>query len=179
MKQYKQTPYLVSEDGLVYRKGKPNPLKPDVSSSGYYRVSLSIDGKVQRLLVHRMVAEVFIENLTNLPDVNHKDNNPSNNSMSNLEWVTHSQNMLHCHKQGRCSNLVASAKASAAKLKQSSDFFSKLLGEQFIAVVNENPRNKVVYSCPFCSKQVTSRTDSSVFKKEVIGCNSCMRKMKI
>lgn len=59
---------------------------------GYYRVDLCKDGKRSTKKVHRLVAETFIPNPDNLPCVNHKDCNPSNNAVSNLEWCTYSYN---------------------------------------------------------------------------------------
>lgn len=77
--------------------------------------------KFQRhFAIHRLVALAFIPNPSNLPDINHKDGNPSNNNASNLEWVTHRQNMAHAAAMG----LVAkgarngNAKLTAAKVKR-------------------------------------------------------------
>ena len=179
MKQYKNTPYFVTEQGQVFRKGKLKPLLPDVAKKGYCRVTLSVEGITTRLLVHQMVAEIYLPNPNLCEFVNHKDNTPTNNSKDNLEWVTHSGNMLHCHVQGRCSNLVASAKASEQKFDRSEKFFKQLLGVNFAELVNENPRNYVKYLCSCCQILCKSRTDSSVFKNDKIECRSCLRRMKI
>ena len=58
----------------------------------YGRVMLSNGGKTRRFLIHRLVAQAFIPNPDNLPLINHKDENPSNNCANNLEWCTQKYN---------------------------------------------------------------------------------------
>lgn len=60
-------------------------------------VELWKDNKRKRVLVHRLVAEAFVENPDNKPQVNHKDGNPQNNNYNNLEWVTNSENVKHAY----------------------------------------------------------------------------------
>lgn len=76
-------------------------LKEDVSDSGYKRVTLSKKSVTKRFLTHRLVAKAFLENPENKPFINHIDNNPQNNTIKNLEYVTHSENMLHAQRQKR------------------------------------------------------------------------------
>lgn len=66
------------------------------SGRRYKTVCLFIDGTRFYKLVHRLVAAAFIPNPANKPEVNHKDGNKTYNSVSNLEWVTKSENELHC-----------------------------------------------------------------------------------
>jgi hypothetical protein len=62
------------------------------------RPGLSVNGKVQQYYLHRIVAEHFIENPNNLPEVNHKDGNFYNNISDNLEWISKIDNMRHARK---------------------------------------------------------------------------------
>ena len=61
-------------------------LKPRYDKDGYLRVGLCKDGKMKSKYIHRLVAEAFIPNPNGFSQVNHKDENPSNNKLSNLEW---------------------------------------------------------------------------------------------
>jgi hypothetical protein len=70
----------------------------------YKCVNLCKDGKVSTKTVHRLVAEAFIANPYNKPVINHIDCNPSNNNVSNLEWVTELENQMHSRKLGRYKN---------------------------------------------------------------------------
>ena len=63
-------------------------LKPGKDKGGYLKVHLCKDGKAKSILLHRLVADEFIDNIDNLPQINHKDENPSNNNVNNLEWCT-------------------------------------------------------------------------------------------
>ena len=96
--------YQVSNLGRVKslpkaRSSRVNFLKHRVDS-GYARVSLSVNGKARNHSVHRLIAIEFIKNIDNLPVVNHIDGNKLNNSISNLEWVTSSENSLHAYRIG-------------------------------------------------------------------------------
>ena len=73
----------------------------------YLGVSLhNGNGIMTSLRVHRIVAETFIPNPANLPQVNHIDGDKSNNKVDNLEWVTEKQNTDHAWKTGLCENIV-------------------------------------------------------------------------
>lgn len=74
-----------------YYMTKEKIIKPAVNKNGYQH--LSLDCKDYR--VHRLVAQAFIKNPNNYRDVNHKNGNKLDNRVSNLEWVSHSQNEIH------------------------------------------------------------------------------------
>jgi len=87
--------YQVSDLGQVrsLKFGKVRILKPGHNTDGYLKVILCQSGNKRNVLVHRLVAEAFIPNPLKLPVINHKDENPVNNVVTNLEWCTHRYNM--------------------------------------------------------------------------------------
>lgn len=110
--------YLISENGEVFSTRTNRILKQQLSNVGYYRVEINIDGNAKRYGVHRLVAETFIPNPENLPVVNHKDENPKNNNVCNLEWCTHqyNQNYGTC-KERRVANTDYKTGSDNAKSK--------------------------------------------------------------
>ena len=81
----------VTEDGRVFRV-LCKEVKGDIGKNGYVRVR---DGKSNRHLVHRLVANKYIPNPENKPQVNHKDKIRHHNHKDNLEWVTEQENQEH------------------------------------------------------------------------------------
>lgn len=94
--------YEVSNFGNVRNKTTKYILKGRMSKSGYLMVSLKIDNtqKFQNRYIHRLVAQEWIDNPEEKREVNHKDGNKINNNISNLEWVTSSENQRHRHSIG-------------------------------------------------------------------------------
>jgi len=81
-----------------FKKGRV--LKQHDNGKGYLQVSVSIDGKRVTKKVHRLVAQTFTKNTNNLPQVNHKDCDRTNNAVSNLEWCTAKYNSQYRDKYG-------------------------------------------------------------------------------
>lgn len=95
--------YAVSSKGKVMNLKSGRILKHCSTPQGYAKVALcNGNGKIKQITVHRLVAEAFIENPDNLPEVNHIDENKTNNDVTNLEWVTASQNIKHSVHQRSC-----------------------------------------------------------------------------
>ena len=90
--------YSISSDGSVRNEKFKRELSKEVTSNGYERVTLSKNNKTKRFLVHRLVATHFIENTRNKTQVNHINEIKTDNKVSNLEWVTASENALHSIK---------------------------------------------------------------------------------
>ena len=89
------TSYFITTEGKCYNSKTKNWLKGQISKNGYLSYHLSIDGDKVRKYAHRMVLETFLPNKNVDLEINHKDGNKLNNSLSNLEWVTSSQNKQH------------------------------------------------------------------------------------
>ena len=101
--------YEVSNIGRVksFQKNNSNKSKTDftiinpfIQKKGYFRISLSKNSCRKKYLIHRLVAQAFIPNPNNLPQVNHKNNDKSNNKIENLEWMTNLDNTKHAWKNG-------------------------------------------------------------------------------
>lgn len=92
--------YAVSKSGDVWSHRRGYYLKPFKNSTGRLNIELSIDKKAKTLLVHRLVAMAHLNNKDNLPVVNHKDGDPLNNHVSNLEWCTSGDNQRHAYRTG-------------------------------------------------------------------------------
>lgn len=101
--------YEVSNMGRVKSlyHGKERILSISDDSSGYKGVNLTKQTVIKRKQVHRLVAEAFIPNPTNLPVVNHLDGDKHNNCVSNLEWCTKKENTNHAIKTGLMGFIVA------------------------------------------------------------------------
>ena len=110
------TGYYVSNEGDVYstlargcqdrydldKRVPPKKMKPRKTKRGYCRVYLrnEVTNKREDLYIYRLVAQAFIPNPFNLPEVNHKDCNVSNNRVENLEWVTRKGNLDYAFEHG-------------------------------------------------------------------------------
>lgn len=101
--------YSITSDGHVFNNNLYNmnirrELKRKINKHGYYYVALYKNGSCNNRLVHVLVAEHFIPNPNNLPQVNHKDLNKLNPDVSNLEWCTQSYNIKHSFANGSHDN---------------------------------------------------------------------------
>ena len=90
--------YITIEGNVIGASGFIRKLKTTLQ--GYQEIGIACFGKMTWYRVHRLVAQYYIENKENKPFVNHIDGNKLNNHISNLEWVTHRENMDHAISTG-------------------------------------------------------------------------------
>jgi hypothetical protein len=97
--------YAATESGEIWsllttRSRRKRALKPFVNTGGYLRLNLSKEGRPRKEYVHRLVARAFLPNPLGLGYVNHKDANPQNNSVNNLEWCDQRENIAFSRALG-------------------------------------------------------------------------------
>jgi len=96
MKQYRDTPIYFTEDGRAFRDGiECRYMK---TNKGYVCIRPMIRGKKIYISVHRAVAEIYIDNPQNKPQVNHENGDKNNNSVTNLKWMSNKENRDHAIK---------------------------------------------------------------------------------
>jgi len=138
-KPYNNTDYSIDTKGNVYGKyGKK--LKPQLTKKGYYGVNLYIDGKMYHKSIHRLVCETFLDNPDNKDFVNHIDGNKLNNCISNLEWVTPSENLTHAYTLGFLTQKGEKNNASKLdefKVKQIRNLFDKKIKKHSTVLASE------------------------------------------
>ena len=147
--------YQVSDKGRV-KSLRKNIIKKDVNHSKKqkYRLIQLCHNKVNKMFyVHRLVAEAFIPNPENKPEVNHDDGDPTNNHVSNLEWSTRSEQLLHAFRLG----------LAKTKVGEESNF-AKLTEKQAIEILIDKAQMSVKDLCE--EYNVTRRTIERLRKRQ-------------
>lgn len=123
-KRIQNTEYRISSTGNVFSEKSNRFLSQSLDGRGYFRVTLWIDGEQTTEKVHRLVATTFIPSQESGLEVNHINGIKTDNSVSNLEWITHIDNMKHAHATGL---MQIGSESYIAKLDESSVEEIKLL----------------------------------------------------
>lgn len=157
--------------------------------TNYRRVTLCKEGITKRFQVHRLVADAFIENPTNKPQVNHIDNNGENNCVDNLEWVTGSENMIHSLTQGRLDNAISAKVAASieAQKKLTEKRHAALIGQRFhnltLTSIWLNKAMEYTYYttavCELCGNSCAKALTEVVNgRKSAHQCNDCNQQIR-
>lgn len=113
--------YEISITGLIRRNGVI--LKPyhNKKNDSHLKIKLSKNGKRKAFYIHQLVAKTYIPNPLNLTEVNHIDHNPENNSVTNLEWISHKNNCEDAAKFRRIRDTIN----QPCLIEDNNDLFTK------------------------------------------------------
>jgi len=114
-KRFRNTSYLISDEGDVYSEKNKKILKQIDDGHGYMTVSIWIDGESSKEKVHRLVAITFLGEPEGKLTVNHKNGIKTDNRLENLEWLSLSDNMIHAWTNGL---MKFGSQAPVAKLNE-------------------------------------------------------------
>ncbi len=140
--------YRIYQDGHVYSCRSKKVLKPNITRNGYKQVSLCQNGGQYIKRIHRLVAEHFIDNPENKPQVDHIDRNKTNNMYWNLRWVTPSENKEN------------------TKVRIDSKF-----GEKYIGFDKSNNRFRVIIKKYNLQKRFKTLDEAVEFRNAYCGMN--------
>ena len=125
-----ETKYDVSNLGRVRHHYNMNIKKPHKRKDGYFYCQLHINHKIKKINVHRLVAEAFIKGKTKTRnEVNHINGDKSDNTSSNLEWVTRKENVVHAFKH----NLIHPNK----EFKNPNNIYNRNMVEKFVKSIKD------------------------------------------
>ena len=99
--------YEVSNEGMI--RGKNGLRKLQINCHGYYYIKLCNNGHEKKYQVHRLVAKAFLPNPNEYKEINHKDENPKNNRVDNLEWCDRTYNNNYGTRNKRAGKAISEA----------------------------------------------------------------------
>lgn len=143
--------YQISSLGRLKSNRYGRMIKGNINSYGYLRTILSDrNGNIKRVLIHRLVAEAFIPNTDNKPQVNHRDENKLNNAVDNLEWVTCKENInwgTSLQKRAKTQRLSQSNKKTVLQYDKNGVFINKYISIRDAARVLGIDRTGIQHCC--------------------------------
>jgi len=152
--------YAVSTLGRIMSMRDGRIMKTTITNKGYELVITHVDGKQKGYTVHRLVAEAFLPNENNYPVINHKDENPLNNNVNNLEWCSSSYNNTYNDIHIK-SGIKRRGRPSHNKMKTTKEYENKEVlmltkDNELIKVFNTVSEASYYISELYGNKQVTA-----------------------
>lgn len=184
MKKVLEANYYVTEDGKVFNS-KGHQLSLWKGNNGYLKVKLRIDGKPKDRYIHRLVAQAFVPNPDNLPQVKHKDDNKTNCHYTNLEWGTNQENTQEGYDRGCYKFKTRSHKIRAVHKTTGEETVFKSIRElddslgynrkTVTAILKgdkmfNNFAHDFYYECPTTNADECKRVESKPMALEMVGC---------
>ena len=161
--------YQVSTEGRIYSTRYRRYRKLGKDKHGYSVVGLNKEGGQQVCFVHRIVASTFIPNPELKAEVNHIDSNKQNNSISNLEWVSHDENMKHSAASGLRKRTHTVDKIQAKKVCSRNPPANRRLSMEQAAQIRSEYKKGIRgfgYTALARKYYVTTKTIRSIIKNE-------------
>ena len=119
--------YAITSCGKVWSYKTQKFLKPRKRADGYYQVCLCKNGQKTTHSIHRLLAETYLPNPNNYPQVSHKDENPEHNWLNNLEWATAKMNCnMPKHKERKSKALINNATSRKALCMETREIFPSM-----------------------------------------------------
>lgn len=128
-----KTEYMISNNGQLASLRMCRLMKPAAGSDGYIATIIKHNGKKINVAIHRLVAEAFIPNPDNLPQVNHKNGNKNINCDWNLEWMTQHDNIIHAIETGLRDNYLPEKRYSSKEINKVCKLLEKGLSNKEIS----------------------------------------------
>lgn len=155
--------YQVSNMGRVRSLKNKIILKPIKNTNGYLKVNLYNNRKMKTFLIHRLVALAFISNTENKPQVNHKDENKTNNCMNNLEWCSVDYNNKYCTRTERA--------IKNTNYKKIAEKNSKIQGKQVLQIDKDTEKIINVFHSIAEAERIFTKSQGNI-------CRCCNGKYK-
>ena len=190
MEQWKQVEYAPSYEVSSYGNIRNNKRDGKLLRINYERLKknntrvrpyLSVNGKSKGYYLHRIVAEHFIPNPENLPEVNHKDGDFYNNCADNLEWISKKDNMKHANENNLITRkkrkiIVKNKKTHEESVYSSMTECAASLGYSNSTVYNtcSGKRKDILYDISYCDETTSIEVSSESKWKEYPGCPKYM-----
>lgn len=151
--------YTIYENGDIYNKYNKK-LSPVDNGKGYLIVNIYINGKRTCKSIHRLLGELFLENPNNYSDINHIDGNRQNNSLTNLEWCTHSTNIKHSYNLNN---------RSAVGTKNANCKHSEIIVKEICELLSQNLKPSVIRDLGYPYTLIRQIKQRKIWKH--ISCN--------